>query len=69
MTRAEAVRAAITYPIAAFIAAVAATLTSLPFTGPAVGLVWIATVAPVGFFVTVLADRITFHRTTNGDRS
>ena len=62
MNRSQAARAAVTYPLAGLTAAITAMATTLPFHGPTATAVWIATVAPVGYATTVLADRITFHR-------
>ncbi|MGY6019533.1 hypothetical protein [Streptomyces spinosirectus] len=67
MTRRQMLRAAITYPIASSVAAIAATVATVPL-GPEppviVTAVWISAAVTAGWPAVLLCDRITFHRTT-----
>lgn len=68
MNRRQTVRAALTYPTAGFTAAVAATIATVPLgpqPAPIVTAVWISAAAVAGWPALLLADRITFRRTTN----
>lgn len=72
MNRRQLLRAAITYPIAGLVAAIAATAATVPLyqaSPPVVTAIWLAAAAPTSFLTVLLCDRITFHRTTNGDRT
>lgn len=57
------------YTAASLLTAIAAFVASIPFTGAAVTAVTIDAAVLVGLPTLRAADRITFHRTTNGDRS
>lgn len=62
---ATAVRAVVTYTLAGFTAAAAATVATVPLGGvsaPVLTAVWVSAAVSVGFPMVLLCDRITFGR-------